>query len=113
MKNKQMFRPALVTAGLLLIPLLGQWPWGVMDFVIMGALIMGTGVLVEYALTKVKNANQRLVVVLAILAAFFVVWAQLAVGLINKGVWGLECLADRGLGQFSNCVNDSREIGSP
>ncbi|HEX7017572.1 MAG TPA: hypothetical protein VF209_01535 [Patescibacteria group bacterium] len=108
MKNKNFLRPALVTGGILLVPLLGQWPWGVGDFVIMGILLMATGLMIEFVLTQVKGTNHRIAVVLTVLAAFFVIWAQLAVGLITKGFWGLECLADRGVSQLVDCANDVR-----
>lgn len=80
-------RVALVTVGILLIPLLGRFPWGVFDFVIVGALIFGTGCLLDYVSRKVEPKH-RIFATLAILAVFFVIWAELAVGLVSQAVTG-------------------------
>ena len=108
MMPKSLMRVALVTGGILLVPVLGGWPWGMGDFVIMGILLFGTGMVMEYVINKVKDTNQRALIVLAVLGVFFVIWAQLAVGLLTKMVWGLECLANRGLSQTIQCANDVR-----
>jgi hypothetical protein len=81
--KKNIFRFAIGTAALLLIPLVLQWPWSLSDYVIMGSLIFGTGLLIELVRTKVKNTAHRVLIVLAILAVFFLVWAELAVGLFG------------------------------
>lgn len=87
--KKIFLRPALITGLLLLIPLIAmqftpEVRWTLSDFVIMGALIFGTGFLVETILRT--GARYRLL--LAVLAglAFLWLWIELAVGLVTD--WG-------------------------
>lgn len=80
-------RLALGTALLLLIPLLGQWPWSFSDFVIMGTLIFGTGLAYELIVKKVGKKN-RYVVGAVLLVVFLLIWAELAVGLFGTPLAG-------------------------
>ena len=109
MKNN-ITRVALITIALLMIPFVFQWPWGVIDFVIMGALLFGTGSLIAYTTTQVKNTNQRIAVIVGLVALFFVIWAQLAVGLVDKMILGSECVVQRGLPQLVNCADEVRQL---
>ncbi|HYD35175.1 MAG TPA: hypothetical protein VD999_03865 [Vitreimonas sp.] len=84
MKNQSLMRVALGTAALLMIPLLGQWPWTVSDFVIMGVLLSATGLMLEFVSSKVKNTNQRIAIALAIVFVFLLIWVELAVGLFGS-----------------------------
>ena len=73
---------------ILIIPLVSMWPldefdWGFGDFVIMGALIFGTGLALEWVLRRVDK-KRRLLSVIAIIIAFFLLWAELAVGIFNS-----------------------------
>lgn len=91
MKNKSIIRPTLVTLGILLIPVFGNnflrgWDWEFGDFIVMGALIFGTGLLVELANMKVKSRNRRLIAIFLIIVALVWLWAELAVGLFTN--WG-------------------------
>lgn len=81
MKNN-LFRLALGTAALLMIPLLLRWPWTLSDFVIMGVLIFGTGLTYELITSKLGKKH-RVIVAIALLIAFLLVWAELAVGLFG------------------------------
>lgn len=80
-------RAALVTVAILAIPLIGQWPWGVFDFVIMGALIFGTGLFIDYVMRTVDK-RYRAVAILVALGIFFLIWTQLAVGLVTQLLTG-------------------------
>ena len=75
-------------AVLLLIPYLamkfaGEVNWTAIDFITAGVLLLGTGLACELVLRKVKRVRYRVAVCAAILLALFVVWAELAVGLIG------------------------------
>jgi ABC-type dipeptide/oligopeptide/nickel transport system permease component len=80
--QNHVFRIALGTAVILLIPLMARWPWTLGDFVIMGVLISGTG-LAYKLLTKTANKNYRLTVGIVLLMVFLLVWAELAVGIFG------------------------------
>lgn len=82
MKNN-IFRIVSGTLAILTIPLLAKWPWTLSDFIIMGVLLFGTGLLLSFAFSKVKNFNQRIIIGCIILLAFFLIWAELAVGIFG------------------------------
>ena len=95
MKNKNIIRIVLITAGILLIPLVLQltigtgvdgqgWNWKLGDFVIMGILVFITGLLLD--LTMRKMSKHRVVVATAIVLLFIWLWVELAVGLFTN--WG-------------------------
>jgi hypothetical protein len=75
---------ALVTAVLLLIPLLANWPWTLDDFVFAGALLFGTGITFVLVARKGGNMAYRFAVGVALVAAFLLVWINLAVGIIGE-----------------------------
>ena len=87
MKNQNIVRNigriALATACILLIPLLGEWDWTLSDFVIMGVLIFGTGLIYELITRNVTNTKHRVIVGLVLLIVFLLVWAELAVGIFG------------------------------
>ena len=83
MKAKNIIRIVLVTAGLLLIPLLGRWPWTLSDFVIIGTLLLGSGLIYELVTSKV-NAKYRPAIAVVIVAVVLLIWIELAVGLFGS-----------------------------
>lgn len=58
------------------------------DFVVAGGLLFGTGLVCELVLRKVKRFEYRIALVAMILFALFIVWAELAVGLIGTPLAG-------------------------
>ncbi len=88
MKNKRL-KIILVTIGiLLLIPLIAmqftnEVDWSILDFIIMGCLMLGTGLLCELILRKVKNVRTRIIICAIIILGFLLVWAELAVGIFG------------------------------
>jgi hypothetical protein len=87
MLNRNTYRSvvgiALVTAFILLIPLLTAPAWTLSDFVFAGALIFGTGLTYELVARKAGNIAYRAAVGVALAAAFLLVWINLAVGIIG------------------------------
>lgn len=79
----------LSVAGLiLLLPLVAmqltnEVNWSVFDFVVAGILLFGTGGIIELALRKIKVTKQRIWIIVGILIALFLVWAELAVGIFG------------------------------
>lgn len=84
----------VATVGVLLfIPFIamrftGEVNWNLFDFLVAGALLLGTDLAIEFVLRKVKSFRNRLVICAAILLALFIIWAELAVGLIGTPLAG-------------------------
>lgn len=88
-QNKRLYGILFTAMLLLLIPLIAmqftnEVDWTLVDFLVMGVLLIGTGLMCELVLRKVKKIEHRVLLVAAILFGFFLVWAQLAVGLLSK-----------------------------
>jgi hypothetical protein len=81
---------ALVTLLILSIPLVAmqftdEVNWSVGDFILMGALLFGTGVLFVLVMRLSTTIVYKTATGLAIGATFFMVYVNLAVGLIGGG----------------------------
>jgi hypothetical protein len=85
MKNN-FVRIAIVTVGILMIPLLARFPWTLSDFIVMGILISSVGTLVELARTKVRNKTHRIALIAGFVFLGLWLWVELAVGLFTN--WG-------------------------
>lgn len=90
-------RPLLAAATLLTVPLVAmqftaELNWTVFDFVVMGALIVGTGVTFELALRKADTIGYRAAAGVALASAFLLVWVNLAVGIIGSSAHGANVL---------------------
>ncbi|MFN0256577.1 hypothetical protein [Pedobacter ureilyticus] len=77
-----------VVGSLLLIPLIAmqftnEVKWNLGDFVIMGTLLLITGLGIEIVTRKVKSAKWKFVVCAIILFILFLAWAELAVGVFG------------------------------
>jgi hypothetical protein len=57
--------------------------WGPMDFAVAGILVLGFGLLYEYASTRAGNVMHRAAVGIAALAALGLIWVNLAVGFMD------------------------------
>lgn len=80
----------MVTGLILLVPMLAmkftdQVDWSASDFIIMGALLFGVGM--AYTLTTMGEPNivYRVAMALGLGGTLFMIWANLAVGLIGAG----------------------------
>lgn len=88
MRNKRLKGIILAVALLLLIPFTAmqftdEVNWTAFDFIVAGVLLLGTGLLVELLLRKIRNKNYRIAAVVVLLALLFLVWAELAVGIFG------------------------------
>jgi Kef-type K+ transport system membrane component KefB len=88
MKSKRLIIILTVVVFLLLIPFVAmqftrEVDWKTSDFVIMGILLLGTGLLCELAMSKIKRIKHKVLICGAILFAFFIIWAELAVGILG------------------------------
>ena len=62
--------------------------WDLADFIIMGVLLLGTGLLIELVLRKVKKIEQRIAICGVLLIALLLIWAELAVGILGTPFGG-------------------------
>lgn len=88
MKNIRLIVILSVIAVILLIPLVAmqfttEVDWNLMDFIIMGALLLVVGLSFELILRKVKSKRNRLILCGLVLLAFFLIWVELAVGIFE------------------------------
>ncbi len=87
-QNIRLLGILIAAAMLLLIPLIAmqftdEVNWDLADFIVMGVLLSGTGLLLELVLRTVKQNQYRLALCAAVLFGFLVVWAELVVGIIG------------------------------
>ncbi|WP_227496555.1 hypothetical protein [Massilia litorea] len=89
LSGKSLLRIALVTAVILLVPLVAmqftrEVNWTLGDFVVAGGLLMGTGLLFDLAVRKIRTQKARLITIGAIALGFLFVWTELAVGIVGS-----------------------------
>lgn len=87
--NKRILALAIVTGGLLLVPLVAmrftdEVKWKPFDFVAAGALLFGAGLAYEFVSRKSAGAPYRAGVGVAVAAGLLLVWVNLAVGVIGS-----------------------------
>jgi len=85
---QSIIRVTLGTALILLIPLIAmqftsEMNWDLFDFIVMGALLFGTGLIYEFLIRKLKNQTHRIIAATVLVLLFLLVWADLAVGIFN------------------------------
>jgi hypothetical protein len=88
-KNKRLKFILLTVVLLLLIPLVAmlftdEVNWTLLDFVVAGVLLIGTGLIFELILRKIRNAKYRIAISVVLLIVLLLVWAELAVGLLLR-----------------------------
>lgn len=93
MRNKRLLVIVVITVLILVMPLIAmqfsdEVKWSYSDFLVAGILLLGTGLLFEFALRKVKKTRQRIVICAAILATLFLIWIELAVGIFGTPIAG-------------------------
>ena len=93
MKNKRLSVILTAAAILLLIPLIAmqftnEVDWKALDFAVMGGLLCGTALLCELVMRKVKKIKYRIIICGSVLLIFFLIWAELAVGIFGTPLAG-------------------------
>jgi len=68
---------------LIAMQLTDEVKWSLFDFIIMGAVLSITGLVGEVILKKVKKSKHRLILYITIVMIFFLIWAELAVGIFG------------------------------
>ena len=87
-QNKRLIGILLTVALLLLVPFTAmqfsdEVNWSLFDFVIAGVLLLGTGLLCELVLRKVKKLEYRIGLCALLLLGLFLIWLELAVGVFG------------------------------
>lgn len=87
-ENKRLVGIVIAVVGLLLIPFIAmrftnEVKWDSFDFIVAGVLLFGAGLMCELAMRLVTKFEYRIAAVAALLLALFIVWAELAVGIIG------------------------------
>ena len=80
-RHKSIFRAALVTVGVLLIPLWGEfyvdgWNWGWRGFVNAGAFVFSAALTYQLAAKTMSNRAYRFAMGLSVTAAFVLTWVN-------------------------------------
>ena len=73
----------LLTIPLIAMQLTDEVEWSLIDFIIMGTLLLITGLMGEIIFKRGKNSKHRLILYIIIAMIFFLVWAELAVGIFG------------------------------
>ena len=68
---------------LIAMQLTDEVKWSLFDFIIMGTLLLITGLMGEIIFKRVKNSKHRLILYIIIAMIFFLVWAELAGGIFG------------------------------
>jgi len=91
--NKRLLLILLIIPFLLLLPLLAmqfsdEVNWTVFDFMAMALLLSLVAILIEITLRLKIIRNYKIILFLSIVAFFFLLWAELAVGLFDSMLGG-------------------------
>ena len=86
MKNRRLIIILTVAAILLLAPAVAmqftdEVKWTLLDFIVAGFLLFGTGLACEFVIRKVKEVEYRIIICATILVGVVLIWAELAVGI--------------------------------
>jgi hypothetical protein len=93
MKRKRLNGIIITVAIILLIPLVAmqfteEVNWNLFDFMVMGALLLGTGLIGDFLIRKVKKIEYRVLLLIGLVASFLLIWAELAVGIFGTPLAG-------------------------
>jgi hypothetical protein len=92
--NLKVIKRALYPLLLLLIPLFGnlfsnQVNWSLFDFIVMGFLLVLTGLSIHFIIKKVTNKKLRIVPIIFVIIIFLMIWAELAIGVFGSPIAGI------------------------
>jgi peptidoglycan/LPS O-acetylase OafA/YrhL len=87
--NKRLKNMLIFVAVILLIPLIAmqfteEVNWELTDFIVAGVLLLGTGLVCEFVMRKVKKKENRIALCIVIITILLLVWAELAVDIFGS-----------------------------
>ena len=88
MRTKDLSVILFIVATILLIPLLAmqftnEVNWNGSDFLVMGSLLFLSGLALQFVRYRLKTRKSRIIASSAILLVLFIIWAELAVGILG------------------------------
>ncbi len=88
MKYKRLKFILFSVVFLLLIPFVAmqftdEVNWTPLDFLAAGVLLLGTGLIFDLVLRKIKNLKYRIAISIVLLLILLLIWAELAVGVFG------------------------------
>jgi hypothetical protein len=80
-------------ALILLIPLIAKQftdevNWSLLDFILAGTLLLGTGLTCELVWRRVKKNSLRIAICIVAIIMLLFIWAELAVGILGSPISG-------------------------
>ncbi|NVN18565.1 hypothetical protein GUA46_09435 [Muricauda sp. HICW] len=92
-QNKRLITILAIALSILLIPFIAmgftnEVNWSVFDFLLIGVLLFGAGLVLELILRKVKTLRYRIILGIALFAVLLLVWVELAVGIFGTPLAG-------------------------
>lgn len=87
-QNKRLIGIVLIVALILLTPLVAmqftdEVSWELSDFIVAGILLLGTGLVCEFIMRKVKKKENRIALILFFIVVLLLIWVELAVGVFG------------------------------
>ena len=87
-QNKRLITILAVALSILSIPLIAmgftnEVHWSIFDFLVVGILLIGTGLVLEFILRKIKTLRYRIILGIVLFVVLLMVWAELAVGIFG------------------------------
>jgi len=58
--------------------------WSLNDFIIMGVILLSFGIIINKIIYHFVAFNKRVILISTLIILFFLLWAELAVGLFNS-----------------------------
>lgn len=92
-QNKRLVLTIIGTLLPLLIPLVAmqftnEVNWQLNDFLIAGVLLLGTSLMIELILRKVRTKKNRILFSIVVLIVLILIWLELAVGIFGTPMAG-------------------------
>lgn len=92
-QNKRLVGIALTAVLLLFIPLIAmqfinEINWTVLDFIVAAILLLVTGLICGLVIRKTNKIKYRIAICIVLLTALFLIWAELAVGILGTPFGG-------------------------
>jgi hypothetical protein len=88
MNSKSLLIILAAVCGLLLVPFIAMFfttevQWDLTDFLVMGFMLFGSGVLLELARINIPQLRYKIAAIGFVILCFLLIWAELAVGVFG------------------------------
>jgi len=88
MRKKSFIRAVLLTAVILLVPLIAmqftdEVGWSLSDFVVFGTLVLSFRIAYEFLMVRFDSKTYQIIAGVIVLFIFLLIWAELGVGIFG------------------------------